>query len=395
MSGDGARGGGGASGAGRQPAILQPGTLWARAVEQHRVEARKPGGESSQRPDSYLFLVGAPGAGKSTLLQRLLHPDKRDRTKPTEGLEYTFARKSAAANLDRKDVAHIWEIGGGEQLGTTVAGSDSLFLNYRQVTTATVVICVNLARPSEVLETIMHWLRLIRGRLSKCYDMLSKRGSKLPHQLRARNKKPYGSGHEDLPLIERQMTGVSIVLCATHYDQFENEDAELRKVMGRTLRFIAHTQGCHLVYTGCGPNHGAMERQTVANFRAIVQHLIFTGPDRRVPLKQPPTFDHARALMVPLGYDRLRDIGRPRGSTEETLESGLRDWEAMFSGTFPKPPAADKGAAKVDLAPYPEKDVDGLYARKLKEMADYKLQVQQQMDALRMARAKKAAGMRA
>ena len=63
---------------------------------------------------------------------RLLHPDKGDRTKPTEGLEYTFARKSAAANLDRKDVAHIWEIGGGEQLGTTVAGSDSLFLNYRQ-----------------------------------------------------------------------------------------------------------------------------------------------------------------------------------------------------------------------------------------------------------------------
>ena len=292
-------------------------------------------------------------------------------------------------------MAHIWEIGGGEQLGTTVAGSDSLFLNYRQVTTATVVICVNLARPSEVLETVMHWLRLIRGRLSKCYDMLSKRGSKLPHQLRARNKKPYGSGHEDLPLIERQMTGVSIVLCATHYDQFENEDAELRKVMGRTLRYIAHTQGCHLVYTGCGPNHGAMERQTVANFRAIVQHLIFTGPDRRVPLKQPPTFDHARALMVPLGYDRLRDIGRPRGSTEETLESGLRDWEAMFSSTFPKPPGADKGAAKVDLAPYPEKDVDGLYARKLKEMADYKLQVQQQMDALRMARAKKAAGMRA
>ena len=40
--------------------------------------------------------------------------------------------------------------------------------------------------------------------------------------------------------------GVSVVLVATHWDAFRDQDAELRKVMARALRFVAHTHGCHL-----------------------------------------------------------------------------------------------------------------------------------------------------
>lgn len=32
--------------------------------------------------------------------------------KATEGMEYNYARKTHATNIERKDVAHIWEISG-------------------------------------------------------------------------------------------------------------------------------------------------------------------------------------------------------------------------------------------------------------------------------------------
>lgn len=55
--------------------------------------------------------------------------------KPTEGMEYTYARKSAANNIDRKDIAHIWEVAGSDELCEEVTNSENLFLGMRQVST--------------------------------------------------------------------------------------------------------------------------------------------------------------------------------------------------------------------------------------------------------------------
>lgn len=53
--------------------------------------------------------------------------------KPTEGSEYTFARKQSVASLDRKDLAHIWEISGSQDLAALIAEGDHLFLGPLQV----------------------------------------------------------------------------------------------------------------------------------------------------------------------------------------------------------------------------------------------------------------------
>jgi acetyltransferase-like isoleucine patch superfamily enzyme len=53
--------------------------------------------------------------------------------KPTDGLEYTYARKSSAYNPEKKDVAHIWELSGGEELADEVLKSEHLFLGQKQV----------------------------------------------------------------------------------------------------------------------------------------------------------------------------------------------------------------------------------------------------------------------
>ena len=66
--------------------------------------------------ETYSLFTGQHGSGKSSLMALLQgggSSGKEDKPKPTVALEYMFARKS---NNGAKDVAHIWELGGGVQV---------------------------------------------------------------------------------------------------------------------------------------------------------------------------------------------------------------------------------------------------------------------------------------
>ena len=45
-------------------------------------------------------------------------------------------------------------------------------------------------------------------------------------------------------------SGVTVVIVATKYDSFKSADAELKKVMSRALRYLAHTHAAGLFYLG-------------------------------------------------------------------------------------------------------------------------------------------------
>ena len=46
-------------------------------------------------------------------MSRFFDADKGERPRPTQGIEYTFARKALhSTSVDKKAVAHIWEISG-------------------------------------------------------------------------------------------------------------------------------------------------------------------------------------------------------------------------------------------------------------------------------------------
>lgn len=53
--------------------------------------------------------------------------------KPSEGIEYTYARKPAAFDHEKKDLAHIWEVGGSTEFAEEVVSSEQLFLTVKQV----------------------------------------------------------------------------------------------------------------------------------------------------------------------------------------------------------------------------------------------------------------------
>jgi hypothetical protein len=92
--------------------IYTPGSIWAKAIEQSKQQKKAEAG----REDAHVYFLGARGSGKSTLLSRFLYPTQAEVPKPSQCLEYTFARKpgSSYGAADKKELAHIWEVSGSD-----------------------------------------------------------------------------------------------------------------------------------------------------------------------------------------------------------------------------------------------------------------------------------------
>ena len=62
----------------------------------------------------------------------------------------------------------------------------------------------------------------------------------------------------------------------------------MRKVLARSLRHVAHSHGASLVFLGglaggsASPKEAAADKALLANFRAMLNHLVFTGLDKRM-----------------------------------------------------------------------------------------------------------------
>ena len=190
--------------------------VWTDVIDANKAAAKERG--DAGRPDAVLFVVGSKGCGKTTLVNRLLYPDKTETPKPTEGMEYNYARRTHATNIDRKDVAHVWEIAGSRQFADEVTEQDNVFLGARQVTTAVVCICVDLAKPTEAMRTAEYWLARIHARCEKTFEKLAARGSRLPEQLRKRSERVFGSNAPDGEFILMIVWAISMTSCFVHRD---------------------------------------------------------------------------------------------------------------------------------------------------------------------------------
>lgn len=292
-------------------------------------------------------------------MQRFLNADKSDAPKPTAHVEYTFGRRAAQGGADRKDVAHLWEVSGADELQAEFARADHAFLPLPTLATAVVVIALDLSQPNDCLPTLERWLRRLRERLDAAYERLRRRGSKLPDQLLSRARKLFGSAHEDRDAV--QHFGVPVVVVANKYDAFQGQDVEMKKVLVRALRYFCHTHGASLIFTGGleRPVQGAMRTQ-LQHYRALLNHLVFHSAPLRVA-----EGDHNKPITVPAGADKLKAIGRPKGGGE-----GTAGWRQLVHQYFPPP----EGAAKetryaIDAAKYAEEDIDLLRQHKDAELA--------------------------
>ncbi|DBA72389.1 TPA: Cytoplasmic dynein 2 light intermediate chain 1 [Trebouxia sp. C0005] len=316
-------------------------SIWAQLTERSKTSLTQTG----RRPDAHLYVVGPRGSGKSTLLNKYIQPDRAEAPKPTEGLEYTYIRKPAANPTDPKDLAHLWEVSGSQELSQEILNSDAV-LSPEQVATAVVAVIVDLSQPAQVLQSAVTNLQLVRANLQTSYGWLEQKGSKLPEQLRLRARKYIGSSHEDKDAI--QHLGISVVLVAAKEDTFRDADTEARKLMAQSLRYVAHQNGASLVYLGglkgsvggsqssISQKNAASDKAALASFRSMLSHMLFVGMDKRMKLRAEPQLDPLKPLMVPFGSDRFADIGTPKGVdiAGRGSQAAVEGWLAAAARTF-------------------------------------------------------------
>ncbi|DBB05899.1 hypothetical protein WJX82_002057 [Trebouxia sp. C0006] len=345
-------------------------SIWAQLTERSKASLTQTG-----RPDAHLYVVGPRGSGKSSLLNKYIQPDRAEAPKPTEGLEYTYIRKPAANPTDPKDLAHLWEVSGSQELSQEILNSDKV-LSPEQVATAVIAVVVDLSQPAQVLQSAVTYLQLVRANLQTSYGWLEQKGSKLPEQLRLRARKYIGSSHDDKDAI--QHLGISVVLVAAKEDTFRDADTEARKLMAQSLRYVAHLNGASLVYLGglkgstggsqssISQKDAASDKAALASFRSMLSHMLFIGMDKRMKLRAEPQLDPLKPLMLPFGSDRFADIGTSKGlgAAGSGSQAALEGWLAAAARTFPNqaPSQAVKNVPEMEQDLYAEPGIDNARA---------------------------------
>ncbi|XP_030628660.1 cytoplasmic dynein 2 light intermediate chain 1 [Chanos chanos] len=307
-----------------------------------------------------VFFMGSKTGGKTTVLLRFL--DRDEAPKPTLALEYTFGRRARGHNTP-KDIAHLWELGGGTSLSELV----QIPITAHNISSLSVVLVLDLSKPNTLWGTMEKLLNAVRTQVDKVWALSQKsRESKSSRQLgQNRALRVLHKDHPDRELIDP--FPVPLLIIGSKFDIFQDFETEKRNVICKTLRFLAHFYGASLIFTS-SKSEGMMSKT-----RGFVSHLAF-GTEKGKSVSTDPS----KPLVIPAGMDSLSQIGSPPTTDIDigTLhaKNPLDLWKKVFERIFPpesirahkevKDPAKDPQ--------YSEPQIDSMRAQKDQELSQYK-----------------------
>jgi len=300
--------------------------------------------------ESTMFVVGAKSAAKTSIILRFL--DRDEQPKPTTALEYTFGRRSKNNNM-LKDVAHVWELGGGIALSNLI----EVPITKQCVKNLSVVICVDLSKPETIWTTLESLLNTIKLRVKKVIAELKRECPSDANQLVAECLARYGSDHPDKDNLD--IIPIPITIIGTKYDEFQNFDPEKKKIISKTLRYVAHHHGAHLCY------FSSKMEALVMKTRGLLGHLVF-----KTQLSKTVQTDHSKPIYVLAGMDALSQIGAPPAIVGS--RSPLEQWKQLFLSTFPQEAEAVLPDDPTKDTKYNESIIDSVRSQKDEELERFK-----------------------
>ncbi|XP_071962117.1 cytoplasmic dynein 2 light intermediate chain 1-like isoform X2 [Antedon mediterranea] len=321
-------------------------------TEQEATEDGRAGGESS------ILFFGGKDAGKTTIICRFL--DRDDIPKSTIALEYTFGRRSKGHNVG-KDVGHIWELGGGTNMTQLL----EVPINMSNLKALSVVLVVDLSKPETMWTVLETSLKAVNERIKQVIKKLAVEDPQIEERLRRKSFNRFALDHPDRDLVEPMLIPFGIL--GTKYDLFQNFDSEKRKVISRTLRFVAHNYGGTLLFSS------SKNESILMRVRSLMSHFVF-GTN----LNKAYCVDHNKPISAPCGTDSMNQIGGPPitdGSIGQIqARSPLDLWKQAFTSYFPQEAT---GSASISDDPakdpqYAEPEVDSMRAQKDEELARYR-----------------------
>eukprot|EP00163_Fabomonas_tropica_P004643 TRINITY_DN1408_c0_g1_i3.p1 TRINITY_DN1408_c0_g1~~TRINITY_DN1408_c0_g1_i3.p1 ORF type:complete len:395 (+),score=88.38 TRINITY_DN1408_c0_g1_i3:64-1185(+) len=344
--------------------------LWTQALEHKKNPAqantedgqdgegeKKEGGAiASDVYHSHVIFVGASSAGKTTLLGKLQGKD--DKVKPTPVLEYVYIRRKDRYTDAVKAVAHLWELGGGTQLSDLV----KFPLNQEAVSTATIVLVLDLSKPQNCLAIAQFWFSTIQKicqNIQKDYP-----GTKV-------NDADAKAWHNHSDRDSTVDLGIPVVVIGSKFDKFDEKEAGERKIFCRALRYLCHTYRASLMFVSA-----ASESQSM-HFRKLMNRYALQAPSFS---KAPNVNDHLKPMIIASGQDSFLSIGE--APTVQGAPAGANDsekWAAAVENYFGKPDEEALQTSKQDDPEWEkgfpaEAEIDAMRALKDEELEKYRAQ---------------------
>lgn len=326
--------------------------IWDLAISLQNQKSLTGEDSAARQKEASLVFLGSKGVGKTTLIHRFL--EREEAPKQTLALEYTFGRKTNQ-NLV-KDVCHIWELGGGA-LYTNLVETP---LSPEKLLTTAVVLVVDLARPERLWAAVTELVSSLAEYIGAALRTERARGLGLEERLACEAAARVGEDHGDRPNI--RPFPVPLLILGGQYDKFQDFEPEKKKIICRSLRFLAHLNGASLQFSSCR-DPGLVKRA-----RDLLSHHGFGSP-----AGQGLAQDYNKPLIIPAGSDSFQAILGPGGAAEAPrLEVVRHQLETHF-------PQEEEGGGSVagreDPARDPafrEPEVDMLRGQKDEDLARYR-----------------------
>ncbi|XP_056465790.1 cytoplasmic dynein 2 light intermediate chain 1 [Gadus chalcogrammus] len=338
-------------------------TLWglAAAEVQNRNSntSEDHGGGDGAVSQRTVFIVGSKTGGKTSILLRCL--DRDEATKPTLALEYTFGRRARGHNTP-KDIAHLWELGGGTSLSDLV----QIPITPLSIRSLSLILVLDLSQPSRLWRTMETLLQAAHTQLGKaCSQTQAHAGAKHKASSFQPAARVLPKDYPDRELLSP--FPVPLLIIGSKYDLFLELESDKRKVVSKTLRFIAHYYAASLIFTS------TKSELQMSKTKSFFNHLAF-GLERGKSV----SFDSSKPLVIPSGSDSFIQIGSPPTSDVDIgslhAKSPLDLWKKVYESVFP-PESISENKELKDPAKdpqYSEPQVDSMRAQKDQELQQYR-----------------------
>uniref|UniRef100_A0A3P8Y8B3 Cytoplasmic dynein 2 light intermediate chain 1 n=1 Tax=Esox lucius TaxID=8010 RepID=A0A3P8Y8B3_ESOLU len=335
-------------------------TLWDLASAEVQKRENRAGGEEEDcgedtrlsLNEKTVFFIGNKAGGKTTILLRCL--DRDEPSKPTLALEYTFGRRARGHNTP-KDIAHLWELGGGTSLSDLV----QIPITAQNVRSLSVVLVLDLSKPNALWGTMERLLQAARTQVEKVLSQ-----SQMTVESKAR-----------VPRQDRELIDpfpVPLLIIGSKYDIFQDFDSEKRKVICKTLRFIAHYYAASLIFTSIKFESSMSKTKTSVRPYSMSSDL-------------------SKPLVIPAGMDSLSQIGPPQSKDVDIGTLHAKNpfdlWKKVFEAVFPPESTSEHNVELKDPAKdpqYTEPQIDSMRAQKDMELEQYKREVSKSWKGLEL-----------
>uniref|UniRef100_A0A2K5QHE4 Dynein cytoplasmic 2 light intermediate chain 1 n=1 Tax=Cebus imitator TaxID=2715852 RepID=A0A2K5QHE4_CEBIM len=329
-------------------------TLWEIAkaeVEKRGINGNE--GDGVEIGEKSVFFIGSKNAVMLSCFQ-LDEPPK-----PTLALEYTYGRRAKGHNTP-KDIAHFWELGGGTSLLDLI----SIPITSDTLRMFSLVLVLDLSKPNDLWPTMENLLQATKSHVDKVIMKLGKTNSEAVSEMRQKIWNNMQKDHPDREIIDP--FPVPLVIIGSKYDIFQDFESEKRKVICKTLRFVAHYYGASLMFT-------SKSEALLLKIRGVINQLAF-GIDKSKSI----CMDQNKPLFITAGLDSFSQIGSPPVPENDIgkldAHSPMELWKKVYEKLFPpksinmlkdiKDPARDPQ--------YAESEVDEMRIQKDQELEQYK-----------------------